>query len=112
MTVQHLAGVAHDVEYVRAADGHRLFIQRWRPAHGEARAALVISHGMGEHTGVYLPFVAYFAPRGAAIYAHDHRGFGRSEGRRGHVRRYERYVEDLRPLVERAARRTPIGPWC
>jgi alpha-beta hydrolase superfamily lysophospholipase len=110
MTVQHLAGVAHDVEYVRAADGQRLFVQRWRPAHGEARAALVISHGMGEHTGFYLPFVAYFAPRGAAIYAHDHRGFGRSEGRRGHVRRYERYVQDLRPLVERARAENPNRP--
>jgi alpha-beta hydrolase superfamily lysophospholipase len=65
---------------------------------------------MGEHTGVYLPFVAYFAPRGAAIYAHDHRGFGRSEGRRGHVRRYERYVDDLRPLVERARAENPDRP--
>jgi alpha-beta hydrolase superfamily lysophospholipase len=110
MTVQHLAGVAHDVEYVRAADDQRLFVQRWRPAHGEARAALVISHGMGEHTGFYLPFVAYFAPRGAAIYAHDHRGFGRSEGRRGHVRRYELYVEDLRPLIERARVENPGRP--
>jgi alpha-beta hydrolase superfamily lysophospholipase len=110
MSVQQLAGVAHDVAYVRAADGHRLFMQRWRPGHHEARAALVISHGMGEHTGVYLPFIAYFAPRGAAIYAHDHRGFGRSEGRRGHVGRYELYVEDLRALVERARAENPDRP--
>jgi len=110
MTVQQLADVVHDVEYVHAADGHRLFVQRWRPAHREARAALVISHGMGEHTGFYLPFVAYFAPRGAVIYAQDHRGFGRSEGRRGHVPRYELYVEDLRPLVERARAENPDRP--
>lgn len=102
-------GVAHDTEYVRASDGKRIFVQRWRPA-GATHAALVLSHGLGEHTGCYLPFVSYFAPRGAAIYAHDHRGFGRSEGRRGHVPRYRRYVEDLRPLVERARAENPGLP--
>src|SRR5205085_12351193 len=110
MAAQQLADVAHDVEYVRAADGVRLFVQRWQPAHCEARAVLVISHGMGEHTGFYLPFVAYFAPRGAVIYAQDHRGFGRSEGRRGHVARYELYVQDLRPLLERARADTADRP--
>jgi len=94
--------IAHEMDYTRAPDGERIFVQHWRPARGPVSAVLVLSHGLGEHTDVYLPFVEYFAARGAAIYAHDHRGFGRSEGRRGHVPRYHRYVDDLLPLVRRA----------
>jgi len=108
------ADITHDTEYVAApgdaSPREKIFVQRWRPAHTAARAALVLSHGLGEHAGPYQPFVEYFAPRGAAIYAHDHRGFGRSEGRRGHVPRYERYVEDLLPLVRRARAENPGLP--
>ncbi len=103
-------GVIHETEYVAAGDGERVFVQRWRPATGPARAAMVIAHGLGEHSGRYLPVVDYFVPRGAAVYAHDHRGFGRSEGRRGYVPRYDRYVDDLLPLVERARAENPGLP--
>jgi len=94
--------ITHGTDYTRAPDGERIFVQHWRPARGPVSAVMVLSHGLGEHTDVYLPFVEHFASRGAAIYAHDHRGFGRSEGRRGHVPRYQRYVDDLLPLVQRA----------
>ena len=108
------ADIAFDSEYVAApgdaSPGEKIFVQRWRPAHTAVRATLVLSHGLGEHAGPYQPFIEYFAPRGAAIYAHDHRGFGRSEGRRGHVPRYERYVEDLLPLVQRARVENPGLP--
>lgn len=110
MTTSELNGLIHDAEYVRADDGERLYVQRWRPSGGEPRAVFVISHGLAEHSDCYLPFVEYFAARGAAIYAHDHRGFGRSGGRRGHVSHYERYVEDLRALVQRARGENPGLP--
>ena len=110
MPHQHPDGVSHESEQVLAADGERLFVRRWRPLNGEVRAALILSHGLAEHSDFYLPLVGYFAPRGAAIYAQDHRGFGRSGGRRGHVERYARYVEDLVPLVERARSENPGLP--
>jgi len=103
-------GVIHDAAYVRASDGERIFVRRWRPADGAVAAALVLSHGLGEHSEFYLPLVGYMAPRGAAVYAQDHRGFGRSGGRRGHVSRYERYVADLLPLVRRARAENPGLP--
>lgn len=108
-SIQAPPGIEHETEFVRGPDGERLFVQRWRPQ-GTVRAVVVLAHGVGEHSDCYWPFVEYFVPRGAAIYAHDHRGFGRSDGRRGHVPRYERFVEDLRPLVERARREHPGLP--
>ncbi len=107
------ADIAHDTEYVAApgdTSGEKIFVQRWRPTIAPVRAVMALSHGLGEHTGPYQPFVEHFVPRGAAIYAQDHRGFGRSGGRRGHVPRYERYVEDLLPLVRRARAENPDLP--
>ena len=108
------ADIAHDTEYVvapgAAPSGEKIFVQRWRPVDAPAQVVMVLSHGLGEHAGPYQPFVESFTPRGAAIYAHDHRGFGRSGGRRGHVPRYERYVEDLLPLVLRARAENPGLP--
>jgi len=95
--------------YVWTADGERIYVQRWQPRDG-ARAVMVLSHGLAEHAGSYLPFVEHFVGRGVAVYAHDHRGFGRSEGRRGHVPHYTRYVDDLVPLVQRARAENPGVP--
>lgn len=110
MTVVDNRDIAHDTEYVAAPGGERIFTQRWRPVDVPVHAVMVLSHGLGEHAGPYAPFIDHFVPRGVAIYAHDHRGFGRSEGRRGHVPYYGRYVEDLLPLVERARAENPGLP--
>ena len=109
MATQQMPGVRYDDEEVYAADGERLYVQRWRPE-GDVAAVMVLSHGLAEHAGCYLPFIAHFATRGVAIYAHDHRGFGRSGGRRGHVARFTRYVADLVPLVQRARAENPGAP--
>ncbi len=89
-------------EIVSAPDGERLHLRRWQPAEGDATVAVVLVHGLGEHSGCYDEVASYLALRGAAVYAQDHRGFGRSGGRRGHVARYERYVDDARRIVVRA----------
>jgi alpha-beta hydrolase superfamily lysophospholipase len=71
---------------------------------------MCIAHGVGEHSGCYETFATYFAAHGAAVYAQDHRGFGRSGGRRGHISRYEQAVNDLKLLVERARSAYPSLP--
>ncbi len=98
-----MTGGAHcREEYVTSARGERVFTRWWIPALDQPRAVAVIVHGLGEHSGCYLPVTGFLLGRGMAVYAHDHRGFGQSDGRRGHIARYEHYVEDLRRLVERA----------
>lgn len=107
-----VAGVEarYDEQYVRATNGERIFARRWLPATGRPAAVAVIAHGLGEHSGFYLPVTRYLLGRSLAVYAYDQRGFGRSDGRRGHVMRYEHYVEDLRIRVERARAEQPGLP--
>jgi len=84
-----------------ANDGLDIFYQYWLPDQ-RPRAVILISHGLGEHSGRYGNYIDYFVPRGYAFFALDTRGCGRSEGPRGHVDRFADYVDDLRQLHDLA----------
>jgi acylglycerol lipase len=76
------------------AGGVELFWQGWLPR-GEPRGVLLICHGLGEHTGRYLNVADALVPDGWAVYGVDHRGHGRSGGRRAHVRHYADWLADF-----------------
>jgi acylglycerol lipase len=73
--------------------GVSLYWQGWLPDRA-ARGLLLICHGMGEHSGRYATVVDALVPDGWAVYGLDHRGHGRSTGRRAHVRRYAHFLAD------------------
>ncbi len=88
--------------------GTRIWYQVWRPE--AAKAVVALAHGLGEHSGRYNNVVGWLVPRGYAIYALDHRGHGRSGGRRGHVDRFSDYLDDLQHLVGLASAAEPGRP--
>ncbi len=59
------------------SDNAEVFVRRWEPAR-EAKAAVVIAHGMAEHAGRYARFAAALNDAAYAAYAPDHRGHGRT----------------------------------
>ena len=75
------------------ADGVDLLTRHWPAA--DPWAALLIVHGLGEHSGRYEHVGEQFAAAGIDTYAYDHRGNGGSGGRRGDVDRWSRYHDDL-----------------
>ncbi len=77
---------------------------------GQARAALAIVHGFGEHGGRYEDLAGFLADRGVDVAAADLRGHGRSPGRRGHVRRWSDYRDDVEALLGRLSRQHPELP--
>jgi alpha-beta hydrolase superfamily lysophospholipase len=83
----------HTEGRLNGADGVALYWQGWLPE-GAARGVLLICHGMGEHSGRYATVVDALVPDGWAVYGLDHRGHGRSTGRRAHVRRYAHFLAD------------------
>lgn len=88
--------------------GCRLFVRDWLPP--EPERALLLVHGLAEHSGRYERMAAWFAERGCAVHAYDHRGHGRSEGRRGHLRDFEEYLDDLAAMLERVRAQHPNLP--
>jgi acylglycerol lipase len=75
------------------ADGIQLLTRHWPAA--DRWAAMLIVHGLGEQSGRYEHVGEHFAAAGIDTYAYDHRGNGRSGGRRGDVDRWSRYHDDL-----------------
>src|SRR5262249_46437511 len=68
------------------AGGVEIHWQSWLPE-GSAKASVVILHGVSEHADRYSHVAARLVRDGCAVYALDHRGHGRSEGRRAFVDR-------------------------
>ncbi len=86
-----------------ARDGTRLFVRVSEPGGGEARGAILLTHGMGEHSGRYGHVVRHLNEAGLRVMTWDLRGHGRSEGRRGDIRGYDLLVDDLLEVWRLAA---------
>lgn len=86
-----------------------LFWQGWLPD-DEPTGVLLVSHGIGEHSGRYASVVETLVPDGWAVYGLDHRGHGRSGGTRVHARRYDELVEDFETFRRAVVARHPGLP--
>ena len=89
-------------------DGLKLYYRRWDTP--QPRAACLLVHGLAEHSGRYMTLAETLANRRFSVWALDHRGHGRSEGRRGDCRSLQDFVLDLRQLVLQAHAANPSLP--
>jgi len=101
--------LAHSEGTFRGAEDREIYWQAWR-ADVPTRAAIVLAHGAAEHSGRYGYVVERLVPAGYPIWALDHHGHGRSEGRRAVIDRMRHAVADLDTLVDMAAAEQPDAP--
>jgi alpha-beta hydrolase superfamily lysophospholipase len=87
----------------------RLHGECWLPE-SSSRAVVVLAHGKDEHSGRYRHIIEALTEDGYAVFAHDHRGHGRSDGQRGVIERFDDYVDDFDLLVGYARRQHPESP--
>ena len=76
--------------------------RRW--AVEDPRAAVLLVHGMAEHSGRYEHVGEQFAAAGFDTLAFDLRGHGETQGTRGHVTSFSEFLDDVEELL--AERRT------
>lgn len=92
-----------------ARDGTQLHVRR-RAAIGEARGAVVIVHGLKDHSARYDDFANALALGDFNVHAFDLRGHGRSAGPRVAPARWEHYVDDLDRFLSDVEQREPGRP--
>lgn len=85
---QHRAG------HLEGSQGLTLYWQAWLPEE-TPKAVVILVHGLAEHSGRYAHVAEHLVAHGYAVYALDHRGHGRSQGRRAQVGRMDYVVDDL-----------------
>ncbi|MBV8928989.1 MAG: lysophospholipase [Mycobacteriaceae bacterium] len=84
------------------AGGVRIVYDVWTPE-STPRGVVVISHGYAEHARRYDHVAQRFGEAGLITYALDHRGHGRSGGKRVWLKRLSDYTDDFATLVGIAA---------
>lgn len=104
------AGLVHRTGLFRGAGGVQLAEQSWRPAGRSARAAVVIHHGLKDHSSRYGDFARRLVARGFAVYAYDMRGHGHSAGHRASLDDLGQLVADLDLFMTSVRRREPGRP--
>jgi alpha-beta hydrolase superfamily lysophospholipase len=82
--------------------GVRIVYDVWTPD-TDPRGIVVLAHGYGEHARRYDHVAQRFGESGLVTYALDHRGHGRSGGKRVYLRDISEYTDDFRTLVGIAA---------
>lgn len=90
----------------RTGDGLQIYAQGWRPE-GDPGALVCLVHGLGEHSGRYAHLARRLTGEGFALLSFDLRGFGKSQGRRGHTPGYDWLMDDVGRLLEEAEGKFP-----
>lgn len=86
---------------LKATDGTSLFLRCWRANPASARTGTaVIVHGLGEHSGRYGHVAKVLNELGIDVWAHDHRGFGKSEGGRARIPDRNSLIEDTKLVFD------------
>lgn len=93
-----MAGDSHatdktGVSWLTMPDGQSLFLRDW--PNRSARDAVLIVHGLGEHSGRYEPLAQWFVARGYAVRSYDQRGHGHTPGQRAALRHGDDLLQDL-----------------
>lgn len=91
--VSHEGGTQVVESWLAMADGQPVFVRDWPLP--QARGAVVIVHGLSEHSGRYEALAQWFRLRGYAVRSYDQRGHGRTPGRRGALRHSDDLLDDL-----------------
>ncbi len=85
-------------EKIPGPGGLGIFVRSWLPA-AQARAVVVICHGVNSHSGYYLWTAERLVASGLAVYALDLHGRGQSDGERFYLERISDYVHDVHAVV-------------
>ena len=80
-------------------DGLKIYAKDWHV--DNAKAVIVIVHGLGEHCERYSPMAQFYNDHEIGFVGYDRRGHGQSEGKRGHTINYQVYLDEVTELLIR-----------
>ena len=90
--------MSEEYQFITSAQGIKIYYRQKMAT--DLKAIVIVSHGYAEHSGFYISLMEFLASNGYGIYALDHRGHGRSEEERGHIEKFEFFLEDMDAFVE------------
>lgn len=90
-------------------DGMKLSSYIWEPK-DKPKALINLVHGFGEYSERYDHWATKFADNGYVVHAIDYRGHGKSDGRRGHINKFDDFLKDIDVLIKESNKIYPDLP--
>jgi alpha-beta hydrolase superfamily lysophospholipase len=100
--------VKQEVNGLMTVDGHKIFFRSLVPRN--PRAALLLLHGLAEHSGYYEAAIDAVAAEGIAVFAPDQRGHGHSSGLPGDLQGLGVLLDDAALVQSEVRRSVPKAP--
>jgi alpha-beta hydrolase superfamily lysophospholipase len=90
-------------------DGMKLSGYLWEPKE-KPKAIINLVHGFGEYSERYDHWANRFTEKGFIVHAIDNRGHGKSDGKRGHIREFNDFLNDVDVLIKESKKIDPDLP--
>ncbi|MBI5143512.1 MAG: lysophospholipase [Candidatus Omnitrophica bacterium] len=86
-------------------EGSRIIYRRWETP--SSKAIILLVHGLGAHSGRWEFLADFFLKNNISSYALELKGFGETEGLRGHIDSFNIYFDDIRSLYNIIKKENP-----
>lgn len=97
------------VSRLASSTGAELSLRDWPVGEGQARATVLLVHGLGEHIGRYAALAGRLNAWGHAVRGYDQYGHGHSAGPRGGLTADNQLLDDLAAVVDATRAQQPAG---
>jgi len=94
---------------LESVNGEQLIGKLWGNPE-QARAIVVLMHGLGEHVGRYEHVATKFVERGFALLGFDQQGHGKTAGKRGVIAANDSFIRDIAAMLRLAKQLAPNTP--
>lgn len=94
----------------KGVNGVELYYQALHPEVTAPKAAVILVHGHGDHSGGLQNLSKSLVEMDFLVYAFDLRGHGKSSGKRGFIREWDEYRNDLHAFRQLVASEVPELP--
>lgn len=103
-----LGGIMNNEFFVPSFDNTKLFAKKDIPS--EPKGIVLIVHGLCEHQGRYDYLTKKLYESGYGVFRFDHRGHGRSEGKKVFYSNFNELIDDVNFFVDMAKKEYPSIP--
>ena len=86
---------------ITAQDQKPLHLNIYLPEESQPDRVILTVHGFGEYGMRYRNWARNFTDRNCAVFAHDQRGHGLTEGPRGVISGYPQFIEDIDTVMDK-----------
>lgn len=81
-------------------------VTEYTPTNNDKNATIIFTHGLAEYSKSYIEIANFFKDNGFNVITFDIQGHGKSHGKRGYIKSYNDYINDLHEIVLYAKRNT------